>query len=39
MALEEDFDISIGETGAESISTVQDAADVIQRAVLEKSKN
>ncbi|KAK7349326.1 hypothetical protein VNO77_06605 [Canavalia gladiata] len=31
MALEEKFDISIGEGGAENISTVQDAADLIQK--------
>mgnify|MGYP002775107870 CR=1 FL=1 len=38
MALEEEFDISVSENGAESISTVQDAADLIERAVFEKSK-
>ncbi|QCE02356.1 acyl carrier protein [Vigna unguiculata] len=31
MALEEKFDISIGEGGAENISTVQDAADLIEK--------
>ena len=35
MALEEEFNISVSENGAESISTVQDAADLIQRAVSE----
>ncbi|KAF4368889.1 hypothetical protein F8388_021501 [Cannabis sativa] len=31
MALEEKFDVSIGEAGAENISTVQDAADLIEK--------
>ncbi|KAK4269038.1 hypothetical protein QN277_022246 [Acacia crassicarpa] len=31
MALEEKFGISIGEAGAENISTVQDAADLIEK--------
>ncbi|KOM57027.1 hypothetical protein LR48_Vigan11g005900 [Vigna angularis] len=31
MALEEKFEISIGEGGAENISTVQDAADLIEK--------
>ncbi|KAG2722558.1 hypothetical protein I3760_02G132700 [Carya illinoinensis] len=31
MALEEKFDVSIGEGGAENISTVQDAADLIEK--------
>ncbi|XP_002516171.2 acyl carrier protein, chloroplastic isoform X2 [Ricinus communis] len=31
MALEEQFDVSIGEKGAENIVTVQDAADLIQK--------
>ncbi|PON62563.1 Acyl carrier protein [Trema orientale] len=31
MALEEKFDVSIGEEGAENISTVQDAADLIEK--------
>ncbi|CAH1442405.1 unnamed protein product [Lactuca virosa] len=31
MALEEQFGVSIGESGAENISTVQDAADQIQK--------
>ncbi|KAM7471894.1 hypothetical protein LguiA_010077 [Lonicera macranthoides] len=31
MALEEKFDVSIGEGGAENIATVQDAADLIEK--------
>ncbi|KAG6593569.1 Acyl carrier protein 2, chloroplastic, partial [Cucurbita argyrosperma subsp. sororia] len=31
MALEEKFGVSIGEGGAEGISTVQDAADLIEK--------
>lgn len=31
MALEEKFEVSIGEGGAENISTVQDAADLIEK--------
>ncbi|TMW92817.1 hypothetical protein EJD97_012530 [Solanum chilense] len=31
MALEEKFGVSIGEEGAQSIATVQDAADLIQK--------
>lgn len=31
MALEEKFQVSIGEGGAENISTVQDAADLIEK--------
>ncbi|KAJ9568501.1 hypothetical protein OSB04_004467 [Centaurea solstitialis] len=31
MALEEKFGVSIGESGAENISTVQDAADLIEK--------
>ncbi|KAL7617452.1 hypothetical protein Lser_V15G01499 [Lactuca serriola] len=31
MALEEQFGVSIGENGAENISTVQDDADLIQK--------
>lgn len=31
MALEEQFGVSIGEGGAENISTVQDAADLIEK--------
>ena len=31
MALEEKFGVSIGEGGAENISTVQDAADLIEK--------
>ena len=38
MALEEEFNINVSENGAESISTVQDAADLIERTVSEKSK-
>lgn len=30
MALEEEFDISLDEEGAEKITTVQEAADLIQ---------
>lgn len=33
MALEEEFKISVDEDGAESIITVQDAADLIEKAV------
>ena len=36
MALEEEFNISVNESGAESISTVQDAADLIEKSI-EKS--
>jgi acyl carrier protein len=36
MALEEEFDISVSENGAQSISTVQDAANLIQIAISEK---
>ncbi|PWA78022.1 Acyl carrier protein (ACP) [Artemisia annua] len=31
MALEETFGVSIGESGAENIATVQDAADLIEK--------
>ncbi|KAL8230245.1 hypothetical protein R6Q57_000023 [Mikania cordata] len=31
MALEEKFGVSIGESGADNISTVQDAADLVQK--------
>ncbi|KAL8469818.1 hypothetical protein ACS0TY_032614 [Phlomoides rotata] len=31
MALEEKFEVSIGESGAENIATVQDAADLIEK--------
>ena len=31
MALEEKFGVSIGEEGAENISTVQEAADLIEK--------
>ncbi|KAK9102390.1 hypothetical protein Sjap_019644 [Stephania japonica] len=31
MALEEKFEVSIGEGGAENIATVQDAADLIEK--------
>ena len=31
MALEEKFEVSIGEEGAANISTVQDAADLIEK--------
>lgn len=31
MALEEKFGVSIGEEGAENISTVQDAANLIEK--------
>lgn len=31
IALEEKFEVSIGEGGAENISTVQDAADLIEK--------
>ncbi|KAG6427175.1 hypothetical protein SASPL_111415 [Salvia splendens] len=31
MALEEKFGVSVGESGAESIATVQDAADLIEK--------
>ena len=31
MALEEKFEVSIGERGAENISTVQDAADLVEK--------
>jgi acyl carrier protein len=31
MALEEQFGVSIGEDGAENITTVQDAADLIEK--------
>ncbi|XP_059458279.1 acyl carrier protein 1, chloroplastic-like [Corylus avellana] len=31
MALEEKFEVSIGEGGAENISTVQDAADLVEK--------
>jgi acyl carrier protein len=36
MALEEAFGISVDESGAEAIATVQDAADLIERALAEK---
>ncbi|KAK9054768.1 hypothetical protein SSX86_025847 [Deinandra increscens subsp. villosa] len=35
MALEEKFGVSIGESGAENISTVQDAADLIEKVKAE----
>ncbi|KAI3759802.1 hypothetical protein L6452_07871 [Arctium lappa] len=35
MALEEKFGVSIGESGAENISTVQDAADLIEKVKTE----
>ncbi|XP_071710077.1 uncharacterized protein [Rutidosis leptorrhynchoides] len=35
MALEETFGVSIGESGAENISTVQDAADLIEKVKAE----
>ncbi|KAK1422537.1 hypothetical protein QVD17_25725 [Tagetes erecta] len=35
MALEETFGVSIGESGAENISTVQDAADLIEKVKTE----
>jgi acyl carrier protein len=38
MALEEEFGISVSESGAESISTVQDAANLIQAAISDKSR-
>ena len=31
MALEEKFGVSIGESGAENVATVQDAADLIEK--------
>lgn len=31
MALEEKFEVSIGEEGAQNIATVQDAADLIEK--------
>lgn len=31
MALEEKFGVSIGEGGAENVSTIQDAADLIEK--------
>lgn len=31
MALEEKFGVSVGEGGAENISTVQDSADLIEK--------
>ncbi|XP_049382774.1 uncharacterized protein LOC125847123 [Solanum stenotomum] len=36
MALEEKFGVSIGEEGAQNIATVQDAADLIQKLLLQK---
>ncbi|KAH7296241.1 hypothetical protein KP509_26G015200 [Ceratopteris richardii] len=39
MALEEEFNIEIEDGGAESIVTVQDAADLIQRAVSAKTSS
>ncbi|KAJ0528305.1 putative Acyl carrier protein (ACP) [Helianthus annuus] len=35
MALEETFGVSIGESGAENIATVQDAADLIEKVKAE----
>ncbi|KAD4889424.1 hypothetical protein E3N88_21497 [Mikania micrantha] len=37
MALEEKFGVSIGENGADNISTVQDAADLIQKVKTQAS--
>ena len=36
MALEEAFGISVDESGAEAIATVQDAADLIERTLCDK---
>jgi acyl carrier protein len=38
MAIEEKFDVSLEEDGAEKVSTVQEAADMIFEVVLEKTK-
>ncbi|KAJ7963331.1 Acyl carrier protein [Quillaja saponaria] len=39
MALEEKFGVSVGEGGAENISTVQDAADLIEKVKSAASEN
>ncbi|KVH97904.1 uncharacterized protein LOC112511668 [Cynara cardunculus var. scolymus] len=39
MALEEQFGVSIGESGAENISTVQDAADLIEKVKAAETTN
>ncbi|OEL38069.1 Acyl carrier protein 1, chloroplastic, partial [Dichanthelium oligosanthes] len=36
MGLEEAFNITVDETSAQDIATVQDAADLIEKLVLEK---
>ena len=37
MGLEEEFQISVEESSAQSIATVEDAADLIDKLVAEKS--
>lgn len=37
MGLEEAFNITVDETSAQDIATVQDAADLIEKLVLEKA--
>ena len=37
MALEEQFDITLDEEGAEKIATVQEAADLIEESVAAKA--
>ncbi|RRT38403.1 hypothetical protein BHE74_00020001 [Ensete ventricosum] len=38
MCLEEEFDISVDEDNSQNITTVQDAADLIEKLVLQKAE-